>query len=135
MADMGYEPLDTVCLGRCLIVFLKTIANAVSFSEHLLLLHSTAVYLLLQILPVSSAPRAQGQCLVKQSEHSAKPIFFLKPTRLDYFSLYLSKLSSPKFGLVETNSKVGWEGIFFKSSVHLPPLKNWAAELSSRALL
>lgn len=44
---MGYEPLDTVCLGSCLIVVLKTMADAVSFSEHLLLCHSTAVYLLL----------------------------------------------------------------------------------------
>lgn len=60
------------CLGSCLIVILKTIANAVSFSEHLLLFHSTAVYLLPQILPVSSAPSAQRQCLVKQSECSAK---------------------------------------------------------------
>lgn len=69
---MGYEPLDTVCLGSCLMVVLKTMANAVRFSERLLLFHSTAVYLLLQILPVSSAPSAQGQCLLKQSERSAK---------------------------------------------------------------
>lgn len=72
---MGYEPLDTVCLGSCFIVVLQTIANTISFSEHLLLFHGTAVYLLLQMLPVSSALSAQSQCLVKQSEWSVKYSF------------------------------------------------------------
>lgn len=64
------------CLGSCLIIILKNIGNAIRFAEHLLIFHNTALCLLLKILPVSSAPGAQGQC---KADWALCKIQFLSP--------------------------------------------------------
>lgn len=122
------------CLGSCLIIILNTIDNDMRFAEQLLILHSTELCLLLKVLPVPSAPRAQGHC---KADCALCKIQFLSPCSqiVSLSFLFVSTLPISLWVSGE-NQAVSSGPFFFPLSVCLQLFgQNLAVELPSRALI